>query len=247
MMKQQWTIALCGAALFGIPAIASQEGSALKSLQSAIDSTQAALQELVSLEPRLAQQDPDALQRLMDLTEPGVEDTQQVDQTIVRLRSDIQRLQGALDQGPSANGSAVPAKPTTGLRPGQLTNRSVVATDHAPTTARPADTRSFEQPGYSADEVRQAKLHVRADQFPQAIVLLRKQDPTPETRYWLARALQGTGEQVEAKDILQKLAAEGEQAHRYARWAAGDLRMIELREKLAQQAKTPAGTKKSSN
>ena len=35
-----------------------------------------------------------------------------------------------------------------------------------------------------------------------------KQDATPETRYWLARSLQGKGERVEAKTILQALAAE---------------------------------------
>ena len=240
MMKHQWTVALAGAALFGIPAIASQEGNALASLQSAIDSTQAALQELVSLEPRLSQKDPEAVQRLMDLTEPAGDDPQQVDQSIVRLRADIQRLQSALDQGPSANGSAVPAKPTTGLRPGELSNQSVVVTK--PSTAGiPAGSTSFEQPGYSADEVRQAKLHVRANQYDLAIPLLRKQDATPESRYWLARALQGTGQTTEAKDLLQKLAAEGETQHRYARWAAGDLRMIALREKLSQQA-TPKGT-----
>ena len=244
MMKHQWTVALAGAALFGIPAIASQEGNALASLQSAIDSTQAALQELVSLEPRLSQQDPEAIQRLMDLTEPTAEDPQVVDQSIVRLRADIQRLQHALDQGPSANGSAMPAKPTTGLRPGELSNQNVVTSKPSPSNVVPG-SRALEQPGYSADEVRQAKLHVRTNQYEQAIPLLRKQDATPETRYWLARALQGTGEMTEAKDLLQKLAAEGETQHRYARWAAGDLRMIELREKLSQQAKPKGDASKS--
>jgi hypothetical protein len=65
---------------------------------------------------------------------------------------------------------------------------------------------------------------------------------TPESRYWLARALQGTGESTESRDLLRALSAEGEESHRYARWAAQDLRMIELREKLNQQTTTETQT-----
>ena len=54
MMNHQWTAALVGAAVLGIPAIASQQGDPLRSLKAALDSTHSALNELVGLEPRLA-------------------------------------------------------------------------------------------------------------------------------------------------------------------------------------------------
>ena len=238
MMKQQWTVALFGAALFGIPAVASQQGNAIASLQAALDSTQAALQELVGLEPHIAQGEPEAMQRLLELTEAPTGDDQVVDEQIIRLRKDIGRLQGALDQGPSSHGSQLPPDPSKGLRPGAL----VAMQSSQDTPGKVVQVKSFEQPGYSADEMQEAKLHVRAGQYEPAVELLRKQPETPETRYWLSRALQGIGETVEARELLRALSSEGESAHRYARWATQDLRMIELREKLKQQAK--GGSKK---
>ncbi|HRV81000.1 MAG TPA: tetratricopeptide repeat protein [Planctomycetota bacterium] len=237
-MKHQWTVGLVGAALLGIPAIASQQGNALASLQTALESTKAALEELVGLEPRIVDKDPSALQRLMDLTEEPKQEPQQVDETIVRLRTDIQRLQNALDLGPSANGSQVPAQPSTGLDLASLVaNPSTANPNGTGSGGKVSGTQSFEDEGYSANEMAEARLQVRAGKYSEAIEILRKQPTTPESRYWLARALQGLGDTVESRELLRGLAADGEQAHRYARWATQDLRMIELREKLDQQAK----------
>ncbi|MCA9000322.1 MAG: hypothetical protein KDB61_00265 [Planctomycetes bacterium] len=239
MMNHQWTAALVGAAVLGIPAIASQQGDPLRSLKAALDSTHSALNELVGLEPRLAAHDPEAVVRLLDLTEPAQQSPDEIDRTVVRLRADMQRLQSALDQGPSENGSLLPSTPTQGLNPLEMdritgTNSSQRTTQ--PTETKTTEVRNLEGPDYSADRMHEAKLLVRSNQFAKAIALLRQQTETPESRYWLARALQGTGESTESRDILRALAAEGEETHRYARWAAQDLRMIELREKLGQQA-----------
>ncbi|MEZ5973447.1 MAG: tetratricopeptide repeat protein [Planctomycetota bacterium] len=242
MMKHQWTVGLVGAAVFGIPAIASQESGAFNSLESALAATQAALQELVGLEPKVAEGDREAMARLIQLTETPEEEPAEIDGHIVRLRGEIGRLQGALDQGPSANGSQLPVAPTQGLKPGSLgeavPTKTNTASNNKPTRA--GNGTALEQPGYSADEMHQGKLLVRTGRYDEAATLLRKQQTSPEARYWLARALSGTGEHVEARTLLQDLAAEGEETHRYARWAAQDLRMIELREKLQQQA-APAG------
>lgn len=245
MMNHQWTAALIGAAVLGIPAIASQQGDPLRSLKAALDSTQSALSELVGLEPRLAAQDPEAVVRLLDLTETPQQTPEEIDRTVVRLRADMQRLQSALDQGPSENGSANPTTPTTGLQPFQLDAFNPGQSNtQAPTQNTKASTevRALESPGYSADQMHEAKLLVRAGQNEAAIKLLRTQAVTPESRYWLARALQGTGESTESRDLLRALSAEGEETHRYARWAAQDLRMIELREKLNQQTTTETQT-----
>lgn len=246
MMNNQWTVALVGAAVLGIPAVASQQGDPLSSLKAALDSTHSALSELVGLESRLAAQDPDAVVRLLDLTESAQQSPEEIDRNVVRLRADMQRLQSALDRGPSETGAMLPPQPTPGLKPfeiGQLqTPNNNIQSKPLSTTPR-THVRTLEGPGYSADQMHEAKLLVRAKQFGKAISLLRKQASTAESRYWLARALQGVGENTESRDLLRTLSAEGEQTHRYARWAAQDLRMIELREKLSQQThsdSTPA-------
>ncbi len=242
MMNHQWTAALIGAAVLGIPAVASQQADPMRSLKAALDSTHTALAELVGLEPRLAAQDPEAIVRLLDLTEPAQQSPEEVDHAIVRLRADMLRLQNALDQGPSQNGSVLPNQPTPGLSPfdlGKLSTSSDPVGTQNSTPRVTSDVRSLEGPGYSADQMHEAKLLVRAGENHKAILILRKQAVTAESRYWLARALQATGESTESRDLLRALSAEGEQAHRYARWAAQDLRMIELREKLKQQG-TPA-------
>lgn len=247
MMNHQWTAALVGAAVLGIPAVASQQGDPMRSLKAALDSTHSALAELVGLEPRLAAKDPEAIVRLLDLTEPAQQSPEEVDRAVVRLRSDMLRLQNALDQGPSQNGSALPSQPTPGLSALDLGNLDTPSDPVGVQSSTPkvtSDVRSLEGPGYSADKMHEAKLLVRAGKNHKAIQILRKQAVTAESRYWLARALQATGESTESRDLLRALSAEGDQAHRYARWAAQDLRMIELREKLKQQG-TPADQKSS--
>ncbi len=245
MMNHQWTTALVGAAVLGIPAVASQQGDPMRRLKSALDSTHNALSELVGLEPRLAAKDPEAVMRLLDLTEAPQQSPEEVDRAVLRLRADMNRLQNALDQGPSQNGAALPNQPTSGLSPLDLGNlespsEPTSIKSHIPTAA--TNVRSLEAPGYSADRMHEAKLLVRAGENHKAISILRKQAVSAESRYWLARALQATGESTESRDLLRALSSEGDQAHRYARWAAQDLRMIELREKLKQQG-TPADKK----
>ncbi|MFT5197414.1 MAG: hypothetical protein ACI87O_000053 [Planctomycetota bacterium] len=238
MMNHQWTAALVGAAVLGIPAVASQQGDPLRSLKAALDSTHSALAEIVGLEPRLAAQDPEAIVRLLDLTESAQQTPEEIDHSVVRLRADMQRLQSALDQGPSENGSALPVQPTSGLQSfgiGQLVNQTTPQGTQVKPLSPTVDVRSLEGPGYSADQMHEAKLLVRSGEYEKGIAVLRKQATSPESRYWLARALQGVDENTESRDILRALSAEGVQAHRYARWAAQDLRMIELREKLGQQ------------
>ncbi len=247
MMNHQWTAALIGAAVLGIPAVASQQGDPMASLKSALNSTHNALAELVGLEPRLAAKDPEAIARLLDLTEAPQQDPEEIDRTVVRLRADMLRLQNALDQGPSENGSTLPLHPTSGLSALDLSNLETPTNPVSSQNSTPkatSDVRSLEGPGYSADKMHEAKLLVRSGENHKAILILRKQAVTPESRYWLARALQATGESTESRDLLRALSAEGDQAHRYARWAAQDLRMIELREKLNQQGST--ADKKSS-
>lgn len=241
MMNHQWTAALVGAAVLGIPAVASQQDDPMRSLKAALDSTHSALAELVGLEPRLAAKDPEAITRLLDLTEPAQQSPEEVDRSVVRLRADMQRLQNALDQGPSETGSAVPTQPTPGLAPFEMNQLTAPINNTQPknpgsTAAPKTDVRSMEGPGYSANQMLEAKLLVRTGKHGEAILILRKLEATAESRYWLARALQGVGENTESRDLLRALSAEGAKAHRYARWAAQDLRMIELREKLGQQA-----------
>ncbi len=241
MMNHQWTAALIGAAVLGIPAVASQQGDPMASLKAALDSTHNALAELVGLEPRLAAKDPEAIMRLLDLTEAPQQNPEEIDRAVVRLRADMLRLQNALDQGPSENGSALPPHPTSGLSALDLGNLETPLNPVSNRNSTPkvtSDVRSLEGPGYSADKMHEAKLLVRSGENHKAILILRKQAVTPESRYWLARALQATGESTESRDLLRALSAEGDQAHRYARWAAQDLRMIELREKLSQQGTT---------
>ncbi|MDF1839692.1 MAG: hypothetical protein P1V35_17635 [Planctomycetota bacterium] len=249
MMNHQWTAALIGAAVLGIPAVASQQGDPMRSLKAALDSTHSALSELVGLEPRLAAKDPEAITRLLDLTEPAQQSPEEVDRSVVRLRADMQRLQNALDQGPSENGSAMPSQPTPGLQPFEIGQLAGPTNPVQPQTQTPqvqpkTDVRSMEAPGYSANQMLEAKLLVRTNKHGEAILILRKLTATPESRYWLARALQGVGDNTESRDLLRALSAEGAEAHRYARWAAQDLRMIELREKLSQQT---AGENKANN
>jgi len=82
--------------------------------------------------------------------------------------------------------------------------------------------RDFETRGFSANRLRQGKLLYQARQFANALDVFRSLDETVETRYWTARCLEKTGDQLGAIELYRALSEQSE-SPAIAKRAASDL------------------------
>ena len=83
-----------------------------------------------------------------------------------------------------------------------------VAPSRGAETAGPAASErmdtSFEQPGYSADPIAQARASFRARRYAEGIALLEREEST-EALYWRARCLEKLSRTEEASALLERL------------------------------------------
>jgi hypothetical protein len=77
---------------------------------------------------------------------------------------------------------------------------------HGSTQGSTQGSISFEEPGFSADPVRQGEACYRARRFAQCIEVLRRAPGDPRANYWTARADEQLGKDDEAVAIYTKLA-----------------------------------------
>lgn len=236
MMNSHSTVTLALAGLLGIPAIASQQDGSLASLEQALASTRNAIAELAGLQDQLTKQQPDALERIKEVTEAPIANSADTAEHIVSLQRDIDELNSRLSISvagtmPLPLANPLPNQPRNGRNidrtqpAGKTVNTAIIGLKRSPNAV------AFEDEGYSVDDLRRAKLLVRAGRPSEALPLLQRLTKTVEGRYWLARAQQGSGDEDSALEGFKAIEAD-ETAGEFAAWAKDDGAMIELQRKL---------------
>ncbi|MFT7676842.1 MAG: hypothetical protein ACI8QC_000818 [Planctomycetota bacterium] len=241
MMKSHNTVTLALAGLLGIPALASQQDGSMASLEQALASTKNAIAELVGLREQLTKKDPEALERIKELTEAPIANSADTADHIMSLQRDIDALNSRLTVSVAGTSPLSLANPLAAQPQNTQQRDASQSTPQAgPTTIiglkRSPNVEAFEEEGYSTDDLRRAKLLVRAGRSTEALPVLERMIDTVEGRYWLARAQQGAGKEDLAYEAFKVIEADKE-AGEFAAWAKDDRAMIELQRKLR-----PAGT-----
>lgn len=247
MMRFQSTSTLVLAGIVGIPAIASQKDGSLESLEAALQSTQAAIVEVMGLQKKLATKDPEALNRLEELTERPVGTTSETVDHIIVLQQEIdnlRRTESARIAGTSPLPQVRSASPAKVHQDTPVGIPSVPA--HSPPEShglqRPEQSVAIEQEGYSLDDIRRGKLLVRAGKAQEAVRILEGKKGSTEGSYWLARALQDIGDTDGAVAIYTTI-AEDDAAGVFQGWAKQEIAMVDLRRRLKGTTRAEAAPK----
>lgn len=236
MMNSHSTVTLALAGLLGIPAVASQQDGSLASLEQALVSTRNAIAELVGLKEQLSKQEPNALERIKEVTEAPIADSADTAEHIMSLQRDIDELNSRLSTSVAGTMPLSLANPLPN-QPRIRRNADATQPEEKSLTAAIIGLRrspyavAFEDEGYSVDDLRCAKLLVRTGRSAEALPLLERLTKTVEGRYWLARAQQGAGDEDAALKGFKAIEADQE-AGEFSAWAKDDRAMIELQRKL---------------
>ena len=260
MLRFQHVFASALAPLLVLPGLAPRGDQDGIDLDARIAATARAIEELGSLAERLRSGDRAAVVGVLAATEAAGTDARTRDATVESLRREVATLYERVDGVAEGRGDpggeqptedrvtgdegATPAVPvavsTRGLGPTEreaLRRRPQIAPgpgrtdDPARRGTRPA--RAFEDdPSYSADAVRQARLSLRMGRAPEAIGLLAPHTADPHARYWLARSYEAAGLHDEAIRHYDALANDPDGGSHGAR-AALDRDFLRVKRELA--------------
>lgn len=216
------------------------------SLAKALDQTVRALAVLTGLEKDIAQRPPaEAVELARSVTERPFGDEQQRDETLMRLRKDVGRLQmsyddlDALTHAPSSEpmSSFAVAQPvqdtsvSTGMNDelrAQLSSEPLLA----PLRATNTNTAAGDAPAHTqttadavADELRRGQALYRAGHYKEALTVLRALSADVRARYWSARTLERLERFEEALELYQQVAADKSSGY-LAERAKGDAEFL---------------------
>jgi len=238
MMRHSSSLGVGLGLLVVLPALASNQGAGGAdggldgSIAKALDQTVRALAVLTGLEKDVATRPAaEAVETVFSVTEPPIADEPQRDETLMRLRKDVGRLQMTYDDleqlahAPAAEPQPLAANPigagtkhdagvSTGMDDAlraQLSSEPLVArmpasTTPATTSDAPAKTPST--PDAVADELRRGQALYRAGQYKDALTVLRALSADVRARYWSARTLERLERFEEALELYQQVAAD---------------------------------------
>lgn len=226
MLKHHTLISAGLGLTFAVPVILGQEGD----LKTRLAATVEALEELAGLRPAIASGDTLAIERLLEIGTKEVPLSQERDARLEGARLDVTRLAAQLEALEVADLAALTGDPSRTDLPPSTRVQAAVGTGAASLAQR------FEDPGFSADPLREGRLLVRAARYEDALQALRRCADSEEKTWLVARAHLGLGQEGEALPLLRGL-AESESASEPARWARQEVRMIELRQRLQQGRK----------
>lgn len=245
MMRFHQTTTAALAALFVLPAAAQLGLGETIDLEGRLAATVSAIEGLLGVEQRLATGDAAAPAEVLAATEAPILDGPGRDRVLGDLRREVGALHEVLD-GMSLSGAA------SGLARAGLTDserealRAIHVAPEQPrdsaqgsATEPPASAPStaFENdPTYTADAVRQARLLIRAGRELEAIGLLQPfadlaGEEHVEARYWLARAYDRSQQAELALALYDALAAD-ESAGKYRERADLDRGFLVVKQRL---------------
>lgn len=245
MLKFQYVVNLGLATVFAVPAV-TLGARQNESLETTLQRTLAALEELAGVEKRLQARDASAIVDAVAATEapapalaarPGANDA-----ALEKLRDEVAGLQRRIDtlQAPAPAGEgtgSVPAAaldaprppPTVGLDPEQLAR---LAESRRPARPAPAPSNApktrFEKQGYTADAARLGRALYRESRFDEALAAFESCGADAESRYWRARCLEKIGRVADAMTAYQALADDATAAP-WSQRAASDLEFVRWR------------------
>lgn len=222
------------------------------SLEQALAETERALAELLGREGQKEVRYDSAIARALGCSEPALPDPRRRDELLESLRRDVGQLQEELDElevhglqgaprraaapgGASGDGPPRPEPPAPApLRTGlddelrELLGASAppIASGGLPVALRPAARTALEEPGYSADPVRQGRALFRAARYAEGLALLERLGSTPEADYWRARCLERLRRPEEALRLYERI-VEREPESDLGRRAAHDRDFVE--------------------
>jgi len=190
---------------------AIDRGQSTQQLGRALDSTERALDSLSSIQGELGNGDYAAVEAILAATEPSFGSDRERSELLDQLRREIGELERRLQDDERQNVlEHLGEDPTTALdprNPGEPTR-----TISVPTTGLSEEQRSgvaqiwppvldngaqaprkgsgkltIEEPGYTADPIRQGRAYYRAERYKEALTLLRTREGDPEADYWIGR------------------------------------------------------------
>lgn len=232
MMKIGHAVNTLVATLLVVPAVTLQSRESA-GLEQALKDTVRALEYLSGLAARPANDAAPLADIARHVTELPLSDARERDELLVRMRTDVSRLQMVYDElaklPPSASEPGVVPSITTGL---------AVATHAAPTSAGvpPASAATHamssvpvrEEAGFSADPLRQGQALYRAGRFEECIRWLEARRADPNAEYWIARSLEKLERTDQAIESYRKV-ADDKNAGPIAVRAKNDLEFLEWR------------------
>lgn len=221
MLKHHTLICSGLAAAFAAPALVGQEGD----LTTRLASTLKSLEELELLQPSVASGETHAIARLLSIGGESLPATPERDERLVAARADVAELAAQLDELTAAEMTQLTSDPSREDLDGSRRVRAA-----AGSTAK-TDRQRFEDPGYSADAIREARLLVRAERFADANTVLGALEASEEVTYLKARCAAGLGDDAAAMVLFREL-AQSESGSEFVRWAKQEVRMGELRQRI---------------
>jgi tetratricopeptide (TPR) repeat protein len=245
VLKFQYIVNLGLATVLAVPAV-TLGARQNESLETTLQRTLAALEELAGVEKRLEARDGNAIGEAVRLTEtpapalatvPGRDDA-----ALDKLRDEVAGLQRQLDslQAPASpnDDASVPAAPifvdprqppTVGLDGEQLAR---LADSRRPIRVASSSTAgsktAFEKHGYTADAAKLGRALYRESRFDEALASFEDCGSDPESRYWRARCLEKVGRIADALTAYQALAQDAAAAP-WSQRAASDLEFVRWR------------------
>jgi len=222
-MKHGFAIHSVLAAVLVVPAV-TLETQHPQSLEENLLRTVRALESLAGIEEVVQSGAPEAIELVLEWTEPPIAgaqpEAQEQELLLVALRDDVSRLQSEFDlTQPSAAELPViegidypepdrsrPLPPTTGLDDNtrkllaKIQPPRATAAGTATEVTRGASDEgplAFEPEGYTADALRLARVHYKQARFAEALEILAAEKGA-ESTYWRARCLERLGRHQEA-------------------------------------------------
>lgn len=235
MMRHSSSLGVGLGLLVVLPALGSSQGAGGAdggmdgSLARALDQTVRALAVLTGLEKDVATRPPtEAIETARSVTERPLADEQQRDETLMRLRKDVGRLQMTYDDlallartpAVETQHAPTPVQPqresgvSTGIDDAlraQLSSEPLLPRVRAETSAATtadAPAKTPATPDAVADELRRGQALYRAGQYKEALTVLRALSADVRARYWSARTLERLERFEEALELYQQVAAD---------------------------------------
>jgi tetratricopeptide (TPR) repeat protein len=248
-------------AVLVLPAVTLEQGGG-GSLEETLRRTLRALENLGSLEQRIAARDASAVTALMRWTEPAPADSaarQEADRQLEELRGEIAaleaRVEPEVDRGagaapPDMAGDTSLAPATTGLdEAARRALRSIVPQPTA-TTAKPepepapVQREALEPEGYLADALRLGRALYLQGRYEQSLAVLQPAELGPTALYWRARGLERLGRFDEALACYRSLTADAAGSFEAER-AKEDAEFLEWRIAFERRTAAKRGTEAS--
>ena len=226
MLKFTYMFGLAAVGVMFGPRMAPQAETV--DVEEALRDTVSALRELTRVQEALNAGEPQAIDRVLTITEAAAPDARTRDEFLVTLRQEVSRLQLMADElgvpppvamhgapglqplSGSASQAADEGRVATGMSDELLRSisRSELPLSRVSDNARrnAGNALSFEPEGYSADVVQQARLFYRGGRYAEALTVLEAQETSAEVEYWIARCLERMERTREALERYRRLA-----------------------------------------